>query len=280
MGLKQFLSLFGVLSLCAVLMFGCEKEESTAREKSDPKAIKIAKQVIEACGGLENWQETRYVAWRCLGKRMNVWDKWTGDLRSESRVSILLMNLNTMEGQAWLRGRKVTDPAELQRAMEYGYEAWVNDSYWIFMPFKLLDEGVILKYVGEDSTDGHAVDVLRVTFDDVGLTPENKYHIYIDKESKLMVRWDFFINADDTTPRFTTPWEDYKKYGDILISGGRGVEQHEDIAVFQELPAEILNKPDRPDWDQLIPDTAADSTQAAVSYESSAMTQSAMKGSE
>jgi len=273
---KQFLSLFGVLSLCTVLMFGCEKkEESTGREKSDPKAIEIAKQVIEACGGLENWRETRYVAWRCLGKRMNVWDKWTGDLRSESRVSILLMNLNTMEGQAWLRGRKVTDPAELQRAMEYGYEAWVNDSYWIFMPFKLLDDGVILQYLREDSTDGHSVDVLRVTFDDVGLTPENKYHIYIDKESKLMVRWDFFINAEDTTPRFTTPWEDYKKYGDILLSGGRGVEAHEDIAVFQELPAEILNKPDRPDWDKLIPDPGsqtADSTQAAVSYERSEMT--------
>jgi len=263
---KQFLSLFSVLSLCTVLMFACEKQEGTTKEESDPKAIAIAKQVIEACGGLDDWKKTRYVAWKCLGKRMNVWDKWTGDVRIESRVSIVLMNLNTMEGNAWLRGRKVTEPAELQRAMEYGYEAWVNDSYWIFMPFKLLDDGVILKYLREDTTEaGRPVDVLSVTFDNVGLTPENKYHIYIDKDSKLMVRWDFYMDAEDPSPRFTTPWEDYKKYGDILLSAGRGVEEHESIAVFDELPAAILNKPDRPDWDALIPEpesASPDSSQA------------------
>lgn len=269
---------FGIFVLLSLAIIGCEKEERTTMEKSDPKAVQIAKQVIDACGGLDNWKNTRYVAWRCLGKRMNVWDKWTGDVRIESRVSIVLMNLNTMEGNAWLRGRKITEPAELQRAMEYGYEAWVNDSYWVFMPFKLLDDGVILKYLREDTTEaGRAVDVLSVTFDEVGLTPENKYHIYVDKESKLMVRWDFYMDADDPSPRFTTPWEDYKKYGDILLAAGRGKEEHEDIAVFRELPAEILNKPDRPDWNALIPeaeDGAADSSQAASLQDDVEMAQS------
>jgi len=246
------------LIVLAMLMstFRCKSagEDRTTAAESDEKAVAIAEEVLQACGGKKNWRNTRYLVWRCLGKRMNVWDKLTGDIRVESRKSIVLMNLNTMQGRAWLRGREITEKDELRRAMEYGYEAWVNDSYWVFLPFKLRDPGVILKYVGEGKSDegGNIADILSLTFQNVGLTPENKYHIYVDRKSKLIVRWDFYLNASDPEPRFTMPWKNYKSYGKILLSDDRGTKKHTDMAVFDQLPEDILRKPERPDWGKLI----------------------------
>lgn len=259
-GKKQNLIIVWLLVVVVVSLFyliGCSESSKADKaagfnyEGSDPKAIEIADQVMEASGGKANWDSTRYVAWRCFGKRLNVWDKWTGDIRVESRLSIVLMNLNTMQGRAWKTGSEITDPDELQRALEYGYEAWMNDSYWVFMPFKLKDPGVTLKYLGEGEIGGRPVDIISVTFEDVGATPENKYHVYVDKESKLVVFWDFFMDASDEHPRISVPWQNYQQYGNILLSDGRGSKRHTDLAVFDTLPAWVMNSFDRVDIDKL-----------------------------
>jgi len=135
--------------ILALLLTACDQRSDTTTTESDPKAIEIANQVIDAVGGRENWESTRYVTWRFLDKRLHVWDKWTGRIRVESVGSTILMNINTMQGRAWKNGEELHGD-DLQRALDYGYEAWTNDTYWIFLPFKLRDLGVILKYVGEE----------------------------------------------------------------------------------------------------------------------------------
>ena len=94
------------------IIVGCNqntKELSTFDSAvSDPKAIAIAEDVMEASGGLESWNGTRYVAWRWLDKRLNVWDKWKGDIRVASTISIVIMNLNTGKGHAWKTGSEIT----------------------------------------------------------------------------------------------------------------------------------------------------------------------------
>ena len=196
--------------------------------------------------------KTRYVTWRWLDKRLNVWDKWTGDIRVASKISIVIMNLNSKWGRAWKTGSEITDPDELQRALDYGYETWMNDSYWVFMPFKLKDPGVILEYISEGEIEGSPVDILGVTFKNVGKTPENKYHIYVDKESKLLVWWDYYMDAADEQPRFKMPWKNYQKYGDIWLSDDRGLRKHTDLAVFEELPDSVFQSFERLDLVKLI----------------------------
>ena len=219
---------------------------------SDPKAIEIADAVMNACGGRENWDKTRYITWRALGKRMDVWDKWTGDVRIESRKSLILMNLHTMKGRAWKGLREITDPDELNRALQYGYEAWVHDSYWLFLPFKLKDTGVTLKYVGEGkTTDGRQADILSLTFKKVGINPQNKYLVYVDKKSKLLTQWEYFMDASDESPRFTTPWSNYQKYGNILLSDDRGSKRHKGIAVFDQLPRSVFEEPLPIEWEKI-----------------------------
>jgi len=155
-----------------------------------------------------------------------------------------LMNINTEEGRAWEAGVELTDDA-LVKALQDGMEMWINDAYWLVMPYKLKDSGVTLKYQGTGTTEeGAAADVLQLTFAGVGVTPENKYLVYVDTVSRLVVQWDYFASADDAERKFTTPWANWSTYGDILLSDDRGRGQHTGIAVYASLPASVYSSPD------------------------------------
>ena len=219
---------------------------------SDAKAVALADSVMAACGGRENWEKTRFIKWVCLGKRLNVWDKHTGNVRIESTASLVLMNLNTKRGRAWKGSVELTEPDDLKRALDYGYEAWINDSYWLLLPFKLKDGGVTLKYLGAGTTtEGRPADILSLTFKNVGVTPNNKYHVYVDKETRLLTQWIYFMDATDAHPRFTTPWANYQKYGMIFLADNRGAKKHTGLAVYDELPTFVFESPELVDWEKL-----------------------------
>lgn len=221
-------------------------------ENSDAKAIAIADEVMAKLGGWENWDRTRYITWKFFGRRLHVWDKWTGNIRVERGDEIILMNLNTKTGRAWKGGQEITHPDSLAKPLQFGYEAWVNDSYWMFMPYKLKDSGVTLKYAGEDTmAGGRQADVLSLAFENVGVTPENKYLVYVDKETRLVGKWDYFDKATDEKPRMSTPWTNWQQYGNILLSDERGRGKHTDLAVFADLPASVFENPAPVDWPQL-----------------------------
>ena len=172
-------------------------------EGSDAEAIAVADEVMEKLGGRRAWDESRYVTWQFFGSRTHVWDKHSGNLRFENDDMLVLMNLNTKKGRVFKEGQEVTDSAVLEEALHSAESAWINDSYWVFMPYKLKDSGVTLKYFGKGETvEGKAADVLELTFKNVGRTPENKYHVYVDEDSRLVTQWDYYPNASDPEPRF------------------------------------------------------------------------------
>jgi hypothetical protein len=230
-------------------------------EASDAPAIEIADQVMAALGGRQAWDETRFITWSFFGRRRHVWDKYTGDIRVEGvdrdteKPYLILMNVHTTEGRVWSGGAEITDPAALEKMLDLGEAVWINDSYWMFMPYKLKDSGVTLLDLGErEMLDGRAADTLQLTFQAVGRTPENKYHVYVSRDSGLVEQWDFFSQAEDAEPRFQNPWHNWRRYGAILLSDNRGDSGHTDIAVFTDLPPAILSAPDEVDWDSLIPE--------------------------
>jgi hypothetical protein len=225
---------------------------------SDPRAIEIADRVMAAMGGRQAWDATRFLRWRFFGRRLHVWDKHSGDIRVEGVDSetdepyVVLMNLHTLEGRAWRAGREVTAAEELAELLDLGEAVWINDSYWMFMPYKLKDSGVTLEYVGQGTmADGRAADVLELTFCEVGRTPENKYHVYVAKDSSLVEQWDFYAQAADSEPRFRVPWGNWQRYGQILLSDDRGERDQSEIGVFAELPASVFESPEPVDWSRL-----------------------------
>ena len=172
-----------VLSACALVMVGVSPSaasdnppaEGFNEAGSDAKAITIADQVMEAMGGRAAWDDTRYLTWNFFGRRRHVWDKFTGDIRVEGvrrddeKSYLILMNIHTKKGKAWLEGQEIIDPTELSEFLDLGESAWINDSYWVFMPYKLKDSGVTLEYAGGDEMlDGRASQGLQLTVEEVG----------------------------------------------------------------------------------------------------------------
>jgi len=205
---------------------------------SDPEAIAIADEVMEAMGGRSAWDSTRYLAWNFFGRRSLLWDKQTGDVRIDvpADSATYLINVNDNEGKVMMKGEEITHPDSLSKYVEQGKKIWVNDSYWLVMPYKLKDSGVTLSYLGEDTLQtGAPADVLELRFENVGFTPQNKYHVYVDKDDRLVRQWAYFSEASLDSPNFVTPWEDYQKYAGIMLSGDRGRGQLSGIRVIDEL---------------------------------------------
>lgn len=216
-------------------------------EGSDPRAIEIADRVLRAMGGRRRWDETRVIAWNFLGRRRLMWDKHGQAVRieylQENPGLDVALHLDTRDGRAWRDGVEITDPAELAPLLEAAYRHWINDSYWLVMPYKLKDSGVTLRYLGEHSLGARTFDVLGLTFQGVGVTPQNRYELLVSRDRALVEQWSYFENAADAAPRFTLPWEDWRSYGGILLSGNRGERRLTEIAVLTEPPPGMLDRP-------------------------------------
>lgn len=251
--MRSYLFLFFMTNL---LLAACQTESNTTGENtpaansnpaaegfnaaaSDERAIEIADSVMLAMGGRHSWDTTRYLHWNFFGARTLLWDK------TEGLVKITLLkdstqmrvNLNTGEGEVYSGGAPVTNDTALKEGLQQAKSIWINDAYWLFMPFKLKDSGVTLKYLKSDTTQsGQAADLLQLTFESVGDTPQNKYHVWVGKNDRLVRQWAYFATAADEHPKFVLPWDNYQTYGDIMLSGDRGERQITDIKVMQEVP--------------------------------------------
>ena len=138
---------------------------------------------MKASGGRYAWDQTRFIRWTFFNNRSLIWDKKQNRVRIESLKEDLkiLLNLGDMTGKVWKNGEMFTQPDSIKKYLERGKGIWINDSYWLVMPFKLKDSGVTLKYLGKhNNTLGIECDVLELTFKAVGVTPDNKYHVYIN----------------------------------------------------------------------------------------------------
>jgi hypothetical protein len=192
-------------------------------QTKDKKATAIVQEMLVAMGGEKNYNAAHFIQWDFVNRKLS-WDKWTGDVRIEnpSANQVILVNINTLKGKVYENGTLVTDENKVNALLEKGKNWWINDAYWLVMPWKLQDPGVTLSYVKTDTLpDGKAVDVLQLTFDGVGVTPDNKYWLYVGKDDHLIQQWAYYQNFNDAEPKFLKPWNNYQKIGDILLSYDR-----------------------------------------------------------
>lgn len=224
--------------------FNDRKVENTAAEgfnadSSDAKAIAIADSVMQAMGGRQQWDDTKIISWNFFGRRTHTWDKNSGKDRLEIPDQNLVIQFDTETKEGWVmkNGEELSQPDSVAKYLQQGYQMWVNDAYWLVMPYKLKDSGVTLNYMGMDSTQsGMSAHKLKLTFENIGLTPDNMYHVYVDTVDHLVRQWAFFPEAIMDKPQFILPWDDYREYGDIMLSGNRGQYTLSDIQVMDEWP--------------------------------------------
>lgn len=198
----------------------------------DPKAVAVADRVMQALGGQDAWNATRYLRFdfavdrggKTLMRRAHTWDKWSGRYRVEGKDKdakdlVVTMNVNTKEGQATLGGAPLSG-AELKSALDTAYAWWVNDMYWLLMPYKMRDPGVVLTLVGRETKGGDSWDKVLLTFENVGLTPKDRYWVFVNAKTGLVDRWEFVLKGEKTAP-VPFEWKGWKPYGKIQLADNR-----------------------------------------------------------
>lgn len=205
---------------------------------SDPAAIAIAQRMIESMGGWEAWERTRYLRFGFVVERdgerppispQHLWDRWTSDYRVEGVRQIeeepvegsVLFNLHTREGTAYVHGDEegwVEVNAETAGGwLEWAYGRFVNDTYWLLMPYKLQDAGVTLRVAASETIDELEYQVVHLSFENVGLTPGDQYWAFIHPETRLMERWAYVLEGQEP-PRTEWAWTEWGPYGRLMLS--------------------------------------------------------------
>lgn len=220
-----------------------------ATEKRDAQALRIERRMMEALGGREAWQRTRYLEFdwivarpgRPEVRRSHRWDRWSGDYRLEAPAGedpmVALFNVNApADGRVWLSGVE-QEGARADSLLGRAYAIFINDSYWFLMPYKWLDPGVNLQSLGRRTDgEGRSWEVVELTFENVGLTPQNVYHAYVNPDTGLMERWYHFPQRGGEP--LVTDWSEWRRCGAVLVSSDRPFRGAEGRIHFENLRCE------------------------------------------
>src|SRR5437868_8107998 len=109
---------------------------------ADPKAVEIATAMQQAMGGMDAWNAARFVRFdfkvtiggEKKADRSHLWDKQTGRYRLEQKDTVVLMNMADRQGSAYAAGKRLDGP-EAAKALEGAYKTYINDFYWLAMPW-------------------------------------------------------------------------------------------------------------------------------------------------
>jgi hypothetical protein len=210
--------------LNALFVGACAKQASQAGNGSDPKAVAIADQVMEALGGKQKWDALAGLRWSfgsMLGDsvrstRRHSWDKMTGRHRVEgvNRLGQHFTFIHTVgdtdTGMAWMDGTRIEGDS-LHKLLVRANALWINDGYWFLMPYKLRDPGVKLAYAGDTTMTGKTYDRLALSFEHVGITPGDRYWVYVNRADHRVDHWEMVLQGDQPPPVGYT-WEGWEQH--------------------------------------------------------------------
>jgi hypothetical protein len=235
----------------SVLLVGCQEgtpgpgtaEADPARPQfEDPDVQRIHDRMMGVVAPDRGWERTRYLAFDWGVRRADAepiirshrWDRWEGRARVESPAEegtlVAIFDVDAPEeGRVWVNGEELAGEEAAER-LRSAHRAHVNDTYWLVMPYKWADPGVRARYLGEQTDDdGSTWEVVELTFEqDVGLTPQNIYHAFVNPETGRMERWHHYSNPDaNPSP---TDWTDWTRIGAIELALNR--EANGEVRLF------------------------------------------------
>lgn len=233
-------------------------------EERDVKAAAVADAVMKAGGGEAGWAATKYLRFTFVvekdgavrASRTHYWDRvanrhhveWTA---KDGKSVVCIEYLDTREGVCTAGDQALFD-GDAKPYLESAYDMWINDTYWLLMPYKMKDPGVHMKYDGEAKEGGKVYDKVLLTFDNVGLTPKDRYWAYVDRQTHRMDKWAYVLQDDKGEPGTGDPsvwkWTGWSKHGRVMLSSekvsadGKTKILFKDLAVFDDLPDAVFSK--------------------------------------
>lgn len=196
----------------------------------DPKAVEIANAVEQAVAPGGGWDKVAALQFNFRVAKdgevkadyRHLWDVRTGRYRvdwtePDGSDRCVIFDIATKQGKAFQHlippvSRKpggeeepIPNPVvgwftvheiRARKMVQDAYARFINDSYWLLMPLKMQDPGVNLDYDGEVKRDGETYDVVKMTFDHVGLTPGDTYWVYVNRRTHLVDRWEYILQDE------------------------------------------------------------------------------------
>lgn len=211
---------------------------TAARAEQDAKAHEIATQLFESMGGRARWDQVASLRFDWVVERggqevaraRHLWDRAQGRYRVEWRTREgqnvqAIFDLGTRAGRVWVDGARATG-ADSTAWLERAYGRFINDSYWLLMPWKVEDPGTHLAYAGEAVLDGDTYDLLHLRFDSgIGLTPGDQYWAYVNRATHRMDRWAYFLQGMEGEPALdgatVWAWTDWRRVGGVWLAADR-----------------------------------------------------------
>lgn len=230
----------------------------------DAKADAVGHELIAAMGGTGAWEKARQFQFdfvvvkegKPVARFSHVWDRYTGDYRLTGTEKTgapftVYFNLNSKTGKAFINNVAAQGEAR-DKLIENAYGRFINDTYWLLAPWKIFDPGVVLTYDSERTCpDGGTCDVLKLAFENVGLTPRDVYWLWVTRDGRRMVQWQYVLGGASEPPT-TAAWKDWKPMGGILLSmdkpmSGQAFEiRFENVAVSATRDDKLFTPPAAP----------------------------------
>lgn len=268
---------------------GVTSSTSQAPDFDDPDVARVHRMMMDAIAPGDAWEDARYIRFDWVvdrgsgepARRFHRWDRWEGDYRLEWPVeggtAVALFDVDEpASGRVWVDGSPI-EGARADSMLERAHGAFINDTYWLLMPYKWTDPGVHTEYEGlrgdpvgaeraggapaggapasgadGDDPDGGDPDggpweVVRLSFDSVGLTPQNEYLAFVNPETGIMERWHHFPRAG--ADPLIADWAGWERVGPIHLAPRRPIVgspaeiRFENLEVSREVPEGAFNPP-------------------------------------
>ena len=203
---------------------GGESPEAVPSEEAT--ADSLAKRLVERAGDPTSVDRLAFsfvveVAGQEMVRRRHVWRPKKGRLTVTSgEQEIRLKGLHDHDltalaekpdehAETWKEIAPKSEPAKAAEA--WGW--FINDSYWLLAPSKVLDPGVNRKLDEEGR--------LVLTFGKVGLTPGDRYRLTVDRDRGVVTRWQFTLQGGREG---AFRWKNYETFGPLHLSTRRVAE--------------------------------------------------------
>lgn len=154
---------------------------------SDAKADAMATKMI-ASTNPDAWAKTGAVAWTYGGRYNHLWDRTRNLVRVRKGSFEAFIDISSHKGLATKDGVALKG-AERDKAVEEGWAAWANDSFWLNAPGKAFDSGTTR--TRRSLADGR--EVLVITYASGGVTPGDAYMWHVDDKGRPTF-WQMWVS--------------------------------------------------------------------------------------
>lgn len=155
------------------------------------------------------WDSLNYISWTFFrGQNHYVWDKQNNISNVTWADNEVILNLEDYYNKSIAKkSSNILEGEEKIKSIQAAWTMWCNDSFWLYAPYKIRDQGVKRSHVKEGGKEG-----LLITYESGGVTPGDSYLWWVDNTGlpESFDMWTSIIPVKGVNATWTD-WEKVNK---------------------------------------------------------------------